>query len=110
MEDNINNVNVFKSTISDHYAIFGNRKINASSNKHSHQTITYRSFKHFDESNFLHELNQVPWEVVENFDDVNKMLSVWNTMFLEIVAERVINSVYIILHRRESGRAWRREK
>ena len=51
----------------------------------SHRTITYRSFKHFEESNFLHELNQVPWEVVENFDDVNEMLSVWNTIFLEIV-------------------------
>ena len=34
-EDNINKVNVFKSTISDHYAIFGNRKINASPNKFS---------------------------------------------------------------------------
>ena len=33
----------------------------------------------------LHKLNQVPWEVVENFDDENEMLSVWNMMFLEIV-------------------------
>ena len=60
MEDNINTVNVLKSTISDHYAIFGNCKISACPFKHSHQTITYRSFKHFDESIFLHELKQVP--------------------------------------------------
>ena len=103
MEDNINNVNVFKSTISDHFAIFGNRKINASSNKHSHQTITYRSFKHFDESNFLHELNQVPWEVVENFDDVNKMLSVWNTMFLEIVNKHAPLKQHTVKKTRQPG-------
>lgn len=85
IEGNITKVNVFKSAISDHYAIFANRKINAPVNKHSHKTITYRSFKHFNEHTFLHELNQVPWEVIENFDDVNEMLSVWNTMFLEVV-------------------------
>ena len=43
MKDNINKVNVFKSTISDNYVIFGNRsKINTFPNTHSHQTITKR--------------------------------------------------------------------
>ena len=48
-EENISCVNVKELTVSDHYAIFGNHKINSFVHKHSHQTITCRSFKHFDE-------------------------------------------------------------
>ena len=48
-EENIASVSVSKQTISDHYAVFGNRKQNHVVHKYSHQTITYRSFKHFDQ-------------------------------------------------------------
>ena len=43
-EENISSVRVCKLTISDHYAVFGNRKINASVGKNSRQMITYRLF------------------------------------------------------------------
>ena len=66
-EDKISSVNVCKLTISDHYAIFGNRRLNISERKNAHQTITYRSFKHFDEEAFRNELFDVPWEIIENF-------------------------------------------
>ena len=84
-EDNISYVRVNKQTISDHYAIFGNRKLNCAVNRHSHQTITYRSFKHFDENAFINDLRQVPWEILESFNDVSECVQIWNILFLEIV-------------------------
>ena len=59
-EDNIASVSVSKQTISDHYAVFGNRKQNHVVHKYSHQTITYRSFKHFDQQEFIDDLSKIP--------------------------------------------------
>ena len=84
-EDNISYVRVNKQTISDHYAIFGNRILNCAVNRHSHQTITYRSFKHFDENAFINDLREVPWEILESFNDVSECVQIWNILFLEIV-------------------------
>ena len=50
-----------------------------------HQTITYRSFKNFDESCFLNELSTVPWEIIENFETVDDILSVWTLLFTQIL-------------------------
>ena len=47
--------------------------------------ITYRSFKHSDVEAFRNELFDVPWEIIENFTNVNDMVQVWNSLFLEIV-------------------------
>ena len=88
-EENISCVNVKELTVRDHYAIFGNRKINSFVRKHSHQTITYRSFKHFDEIAFVDDLRQIPWEILDTFDDVNECVQVWNILFLEIVNKHV---------------------
>ena len=88
-EENISCVNVKELTVRDHYGIFGNRKINSFVHKHSHQTITYRSFKHFDEIAFVDDLRQIPWEILVTFDDVNECVQVWNILFLEIVNKHV---------------------
>ena len=40
-------------------------------------------FKNFDEANFLSDLSCVPWEILENFDDNDDFVSVWNSLFLE---------------------------
>ena len=84
-EANISSVSVSKQTISDHYAIFGNRKQNHVVHKYSHQAITYRSFKHFDENEFINELSQIPWEILDSFSDVSECVQVWNLLFLEVV-------------------------
>ncbi|MCG7869794.1 MAG: hypothetical protein JAY74_25915 [Candidatus Thiodiazotropha taylori] len=84
-EEHISSVSVSKLTLSDHYAVFGNRKLNNPTHKNSHHTISYRSFKHFDVNAFRNELIQVPWETVEYFDDVNEMIQVWNSLFLEVL-------------------------
>ena len=88
-EENISCVSVKELTVSDHYAIFGNRKRNSFIHKHSHQTITYRSFKHFDEIAFIDDLRQIPWEILDTFDAVNERVQVWNMLFLEIVNKHV---------------------
>ena len=66
-------------------AIFGNRKLNNCVKSNTHQAITYRSFKNFDENKFIHDLYEVPWEIIEYFDDINEAVDVWNTLFLEVV-------------------------
>ena len=85
-EENIQSVKVEKICISDHYAIFCNRSSHISPDKSSqHQTITYRSFKNFNELNFLNDLNAVPWEIIENFDDIDDIVSSWMLLFTEIL-------------------------
>ena len=44
-EENIQCVNVKKLCLSDHYAVFCNRKCNSVVGKNAHQVINYRSFK-----------------------------------------------------------------
>ena len=82
-EENIQNVFVKKLCLSDHYAIFCNRKCCSVAGKKTHQVITYRPFKHFDELKFQDDLRTVPWEIIQDFDTVNDMVMVWNSLFLE---------------------------
>ena len=64
-------------------SFFCNRKCSSVGCKNTHQFITYRSFKHFDELKFQDDLHTVPWEIIQNFDSVNDMVMVWNSLFLE---------------------------
>ena len=41
----------------------------------------------FDESTFLDDLSLVPWEIIQNFDTVDDIVSTWNTPFLEILCK-----------------------
>ena len=84
-EENILRVHVGKFSLSDHYAIFGNRKLNSQLRNKKHHTITYRSFRHFNENMFIKDLAEVPWETIAAFDKVDDMVQTWNDLFLEIV-------------------------
>ena len=58
--------------LSDHYPVCFVRHLRANyDRKHGHTTITYRSYKNFDEKSFLADLAVVPWSVIEQFDDVD---------------------------------------
>ena len=73
-EYNIQNVNVEKLCLSDHYGIFCNRSSHVSYDRNNkHQYITYRSFKNFEEPRFLNDLAMVPWEIIECFDIIDDM-------------------------------------
>ena len=77
-----------KMCISDHFAVFCNRKSHASACKSIHQVITYRSFKNFDEANFRSDLSCVPWKILENFDDIDDIVSLWNSLFIETLDKK----------------------
>ena len=102
-EETVQHVNVKQLCLSDHYAVvvfclfvclffvvvvfcfvFCNRKCKSVVGSNTHQVINYRSFKKFDESTFLDDLSLVPWEIIQNFDAVDDIVSTWNTLFLEI--------------------------
>ena len=84
-DEKIAHVNVCKISISDHFAVFGNRKLNNCVKSNTHQTITYRSFKNFDENSFINDMHGVPLETIKYFNDINEIDEVWNNMCLEII-------------------------
>ena len=71
--------------ISEHYAIFCNRKVNFRFKKNSHKSIKYRSFKHFDENAFLTDLFAALLNQIETFETADDALEAWNSIFLKVV-------------------------
>ena len=58
--ENVNSLNVPKIGLSDHFPIFFTRKMHVHPPKINHYTISYRSFRNFDESKFTEDLQSVP--------------------------------------------------
>ena len=50
-----------------------------------HTTIQYRSFKHFNQSDFLQDLNSAPFAAVFTVSDPTKTLSAWCEAFLPVI-------------------------
>ena len=84
-EDNLSKVHVCPVGISNHFAMFCSRKINASLKHNSHKSITYRSFKHFDETEFLHDLQLIPWRNINEFENIDDILEAWYAFFTDNV-------------------------
>ena len=75
-----------KLGLSDHFPIFVSRKTNGASDvKNTHYTISYRSYKNFDENKFIDELQSTPWDIIKVFDDVNDIVETWSSLFCDIV-------------------------
>ena len=75
-----------KLGLSDHFPVFVSRKTNGASDvKNTHYTISYRSFKNFDENKFIDELKSTPWDIIKVFDDVNDVVETWSSLFCDIV-------------------------
>ena len=88
-EENIVNVNVPAIGLSDHYGVFCSRKIRFKEKKHCHQTIKYRSFKNFNETNFLSDLQSIQWHSLNTINDTNDLLNTWLQHFSSIVDKHV---------------------
>ena len=72
--------------LSDHFPVFVTRKLNSSSVlKKSHHSISYRSFKNFNEAEFINDLSSTPWDVIKIFDDTNDIVESWSSLFLDII-------------------------
>ena len=87
--ENVTSIHVPKIGLSDHFPIFFTRKMHVQPSKGKHYTISYRSFKNFDESKFFNDLQDVPWDIIRIFDDTNDILSAWSDLFLEVVDANV---------------------
>ena len=53
--------------------------------KNCHTSITYRSYKDFDQQAFLEDLQQCPWHQLDNLDDVNETLDKWYELFHNVM-------------------------
>ena len=80
--ERIVNSDVIPLGISDHSLVFMTRKIHYV-NRSSQRIICKRSFKNFNESSFLNDLNSKDWENVEQLSDPNEMWDVLKTLFMD---------------------------
>ena len=53
--------------------------------KVGHSHLTYRSFARFDESGFLNNLNNAPFDKVYNHTDPEEALATWYSVFLKVL-------------------------
>ena len=74
--------------LSDHNPTILVRKQNANlkSTKKAHFTVTYRPLKKLNVNSRIKDLNEVPWTVLDTFDnDQDEMLSTWEAVVLDVV-------------------------
>ena len=72
--------------VSDHYPIcctWSKKGVKIPKVGHSH--LTYRSFARFDESEFLNDLNNAPFDKVYNHTDPDEALATWYSVFLKVL-------------------------
>ena len=101
VESNISSINVPEIGLSDHFPIFLTRKTNCTMPKLSHQTISYRSFKTFNEQEFINDLQSAPWDIIKIFDDTNDTLDSWTSMFIEIVDKHLPLKTLRVKHKQQ---------
>ena len=78
--EKVTNSGVIHLGISDHSLVFMTRKVHY--NRNCPRTIEMRQFKHFQKSNFLSDLEQMPWSNVDLYSDPNDMWQEWKQMFV----------------------------
>ncbi len=77
---------VLPVTLSDHcalLAVYSNKHSHASSD--GHKFIQYRDMKNFNEATFLNDLGNVPWSVVETFENPNDALDTWYKLYENVL-------------------------
>ena len=80
--DNITSITVPHYSISDHYPVCVTRKIsNAFDKGPVHKFINYRDTKSFNESDFINELEEQPWTVLNIFDTASDALDYFISTF-----------------------------
>ena len=59
---------------------------NLKSTEKAHFTVTCRSLKNLNADSLIKDLNEVPWIVLDTFDnDPDEMLSTWEALVLDVV-------------------------
>lgn len=99
--ENVKSVIVPKIGLSDHFPIFLTRKMHSHTPKSSHYTISYRSFKNFDEATFISDLQAVPWDVIKLFEDTDDILESWTDLFLQVVNKNIPIKQHRVKHKNQ---------
>ena len=85
--ENIIDISVPVLAISDHYPVCNTRKLSKSFNKGPvHKFITYRDTKRFNETNFLYDLKNQPWSVIDIFDGASDALDFFTSIFNSVLS------------------------
>ena len=86
--ENIRYTGTINCGASDHFPIcvVYKKKFSGISQEHvqSHEYITYRSFKKFNEEDYLKDLSTIPWDIIDS-TDIDMMLEKWYDLFLCVV-------------------------
>ena len=73
-------------SLSDHLPVFVLWKsISIKSKVPGHKTITFRSTKNISVENILSDLDRVPWNTLEMFNDPNEALEQWYCLFNNVL-------------------------
>ena len=99
--ENVTSLDVPKIGLSDHFPIFFTRKMHVQPPKMSHYTISYRSFKNFDELKFVEDLQSVPWDTIKLFDDTDDILEAWLDLFLQVVDKHMPLKQHRVRHKNQ---------
>ena len=81
-EHRITDSGVVPVPLSDHYLVYCILKTGVA--KAPPKTIEYRSYKNFDINSFIADLEDVPWHLIENEDDIDDAVLLWNKLFSDI--------------------------
>ena len=73
-------------TLSDHYPIYGVMH-GPATHSNKHRIITTRSWDDNKVNAFLADLKHAPWSLVDSFDNVDSMCSVWESLMKSLVGQ-----------------------
>ena len=99
--ENVNSLDVPNIGLSDHFPIFFTRKMHVQPPKTNHFTISYRSFKNFNEAKFIEDLQSVPWDTIKLFDDTDDIMEAWLDLFLQVVDTHVPVKQHRVKHKNQ---------
>ena len=80
---------VIQTAISDHFMIYAIRRTKPTKTKSKHKTINYRPLKDLDEQMFVTDLQNLPRYKIENTNNVNDALNMWESMFHSVIDRHI---------------------
>ena len=75
---------VINIAFSDHYPIYGIMHGSAT-HPNKHRTITTRPWNDKKINNFVADLKQAPWSLIDTFTDVDNMCSAWESLMKSLI-------------------------
>ena len=85
--ENIVDISVPVLSVSDHYPVCITRKLAKSFDKRPvHKYIRYRDTKRFNETDFLNDLENQTWSVIDIFEDASDALNFFSSIFSSVLS------------------------